>query len=173
MKWLLIIAVIKLALFVFFAIQFKLYAKEGLVTSNIVVEQADSQSYYNPSETFVQTGDYPGMCRMPGLTPIFSIYSFCFGKQAALVGVVITQWLFSVLSVLLLAIVASRLIAHKRAFPVVALLYALSSFVSIWDHTILSDSFSASFLIIALYFLTEFVIRNHWKYLLLAGFWLT
>jgi hypothetical protein len=77
------------------------------------------------------------------------------------------------LSTFLLAIAASRIIPHKLAFPAVALIYSLSSFVSIWDHTLLSDSFATSFLIISFYLLTEFTLRNQMRYLLMAGFWLT
>jgi Dolichyl-phosphate-mannose-protein mannosyltransferase len=173
LKWLLIIFAIKSLLFVYFAMQFYEYARKGLVTSWIVVEQADTISYYNPAFMFVEDGEYAGMCRMPGLVPIYAIYAFPFGKEIALICVIVTQVLFSVLSTFLLAIIAARIIPHRLAFPLTALLYACSSFVSIWDHTLLSDSFATSFLIISFYFLIEFVSGKHWRYLLYAGFWLT
>jgi hypothetical protein len=173
LKWLLVIAVIKAVLFTFFAHQFLHYAKAGLVTSSIVVEQADSRSYYAPAKSFVEGGEYEGICRMPGLLPQYALFAWTMGHQPALVAVVVFQFLCSVFSVLFLAIIASRLIPHRRAFEVTALAYALSSFVSVWDHTLLSDSFATSALIISCFFLTEYCTKRRAIYLLLSGFWLT
>lgn len=168
-----IIFAIKSLIFVFFANQFYHYAKDGLVKSWIVVEQADSISYYNPAQLFVEEGTYAGICRMPGLLPQYALFAWPWGHQTSLVLVIVFQFLFSVLSTFLLAMVASRIIPHRWSFSVIALVYAMSSFVSIWDHTMLSDSFAASSMICAIYFLSEYSVKSQWKYLLLAGFWLT
>jgi hypothetical protein len=172
-RWLMVIFAIKALLFVYFAHEFYHFAKAGLVKSWIVVEQADSISYYNPAQLFVEQGWYAGICRMPGLLPQYALFAWPLGHHSALVAIIVFQFLFSVLSVFLLAIVASRMFSHRWAFPLTAIFYACSSFVSIWDHTLLSDSFAASSLIISIYFLSEYAVKKHWKYLVLAGFWLT
>jgi hypothetical protein len=173
LKWLLIVFVIKSALFLFLAHEFYHYAKSGLVKSWIVVEQADSISYYNPAQLFVEQGWYAGICRMPGLLPQYALFAWPFGHQSALMLIILLQFVFSVISTVLLAIVASRIIPHKMAFPATALTYAASSFVSVWDHTMLSDSFAASSMIFALYYLSEYCTKDRIRYLVLAGCWLT
>ncbi len=172
-KWLLIILGVKLMMFVYFTVQFNRHARESQIHSVIAVAMGDTRNYYEPAEIFAHQGFYPSMCRMPGLLPVYVPFSFLFGQETAFVCVVVVQFLLSVLSVLLLAIIATRIFPYKYVFEGTALLYALSSFVSIWDHTLMSDSLATSSLIFSVYSLTSFIKEGKRKQLLLAGVWFT
>ena len=172
LKWLLIILSVKLVMFAYFTVQFNRHARESQIHHVIAVAMGDTRNYYEPAEIFAHQGYYPSMCRMPGLLPVFVPFSWMFGQEPAFVCVVIIQFFLSVLSVLLLAIVAARIFPYKYVFEVTAVMYTLSSFVSIWDHTLMSDSLAVSTLIFSVYSLTGFLKEGKMKYLLLAGLWL-
>ncbi len=171
-KWFLVIFTIKAILFTYFTFQFHAYAREKQIHSGIAIAMGDTRNYYVPAEEFTQHGDYNSSCRMPGLLPFYVPVSFFFGQEAAYVGVIIFQFFLSVLSVLLLAIIAARIFPYRHVFEATALLYALSTFVSIWDHTLMSDSFSTSFLIFSVYCLVKYPDKKSNKLLILAGVWL-
>jgi hypothetical protein len=172
-KWLLIILAIKLVFFLYWAIHYDLYSKAGLVKNHIAVELADTDTYYNPIDTWVNTGEYPTMCRMPGLAPLYAPFYMLFGKQVAYIAVIVLQFVFSVISVYFLSIVASRISKWKYAFHATAITFSASAFVSVWDHVLLSDSFSVSFLLFSLYHFTSYFTQQKKISLFYAGFWLT
>ncbi|MBX7051049.1 MAG: glycosyltransferase family 39 protein [Flavobacteriales bacterium] len=172
-KWLLIILAIKLMFFIYWAVHYDLYSKAGLVKNHLAVELADTDTYYNPIDTWVKQGVYPNMCRMPGLAPVYAPFYILFGKQVAYIAVIVFQFLFSTLAAYCLAIVASRMCRWRFAFQTTAVLSAMSAFVSVWDHVLLSDSLSVSFLIFSLYHFTGYFTLGKPRSLLYAGFWLT
>ncbi len=171
-KWFMIILAIKTILFTYFTFQFHTYAREKQIHSGIAIAMGDTRNYYVPAEEFTQHGNYNSACRMPGLLPFYVPVSFLFGQEAAYVGIIIFQFFLSVLSVLLLAIVAARIFPYRFVFEATALMYAFSTFVSIWDHTLMSDSFSTSFLIFSVYCLVKYSDKKANKLLILAGVWL-
>jgi hypothetical protein len=171
-KWLLIVLTIKGVLFTYFTFQFHAYAREKQIHSGIAIAMGDTRNYYVPAEEFTRNGNYNSACRMPGLLPFYVPVSWLFGQEPAFVAIIIFQFFLSVLSVLLLAIIAARIFPQRYVFEITAIIYALSTFVSIWDHTLMSDSFSTSFLIFSAFSLSSFLQHKHFKHLLLAGIWL-
>jgi hypothetical protein len=98
---------------------------------------------------------YDSSCRLPGLAPIYSVARFFFPQENAILFIILLQLIVGAISVVALASIAFKLFKSKLAFQFVFFGYALSSFVSIWDHAALSDSFSISLLVFAFYFLVQ------------------
>lgn len=171
-RWTAIVLFIKAVLFAYFFTQFRAYTDESWIVSEVAVKTGDTFGYIDPAEDFVQGNGYTSFCRMPGFLPVYAPLSYIFGQSGAFVGVVVFQFFTSVLSVLLLASIAARWIRAEWTFGAVALLYSLSSFVSIWDHYLMSDSFSTSFMIFSLYLLIRFVDSGSWRALVWSGFFL-
>jgi hypothetical protein len=168
-KWILIILAIKLVLFGYFAINFQHHWDADRIYNGVAIGAGDTGTYYEPAQDILRGEGYSSICRMPGIVPIYVPLSAIFGVQMAYVIVVILQFLCSVLSVLLLAIIAARLFGSKRAFLFTAIAFSFSTFVSIWDHYLMSDSFSTSFIIFSLFYITQFSISQKLKHLMIAG----
>lgn len=171
-KWFVIILAVKLLLFSYFAIQFSSSVAPKRIHSGIAIVMGDTRNYYEPAEDFVKTGIYDSACRMPGLLPFYVPVSWLFGMECAYFTTVVLQFLLSILSVLLLAIIASRIFPRRYVFELTASVYAISTFVSIWDHALMADSFSVSLLIFSVYCLIRYFEKEKLSLLFLAGFWL-
>lgn len=172
LKWIGISFLIKGLMFVLFAVLFYQNWNPERIINYLFIESGDTSGYYPPVESFVNSGVYSSFCRMPGLLPIYGPLYFLFGEHMGKTLVILLQFITSTISVYLLAQIASNIFKTKKIFYVTFFLYAFSSFVSNWDHFGLSDSFSVSFLIFAIYFLVEFKISRNVKYLWLAGIFL-
>lgn len=169
LKWIGLAFMIKLSLFVFFAFNFLQNWPAKWVTNFIFITTGDTPGYYAPLESFAHGNGYDSFCRMPGLLPFYAPLRFFLSEGASKAGIIIFQFLFSVLSVFFLAQVARHILKSQRAFYFVFFVYAFSSFVSIWDHYGMSESFGTSFLIFSIYFLIKFRNTRYSQYLLLSG----
>ena len=118
-------------------------------------------------------GGYNSYCRMPGLLPIYAPLRLIFSEPWAKTLIIILQFLTGVLSVYILAKTAEMVFNNYRIFLITFFLYAFSSFVSIWDHYGLSDSFGVSFLIFSSYYLVKYKNCKNIKYLLFSGLFIT
>ncbi len=152
-KWLLLILVIKILLFCFFASNYKQNRKPEKIVGGIAVISGDTPSYFRPMEDFISGNGYTSICRMPGLLPAYSPLGYLFGKENGKVLLVILQLLTAVISVYLLSLLAYDIFGSTRAFLFTLIAYSLSTFVSVWDNNLLTDSFAASFAIIGFYLL--------------------
>jgi hypothetical protein len=103
-------------------------------------------------ESFIAGEGYSSACRMPGLLPIYSTLRLMLNRESAEVTLVIIQFLISVFAVYFLAKTAYLLKKSRELFIITFFTAALSSFISIWDQALLSDSLSVSFLIFSVYF---------------------
>ncbi|MFN6040061.1 MAG: glycosyltransferase family 39 protein [Bacteroidota bacterium] len=111
---------------------------------------------------------YSSACRMPGLLPIYSFFRLFFSVDITRILVIFAQFLCGIISVRCLALIARQLF-NSNIYSLVLIVYSLSSFVSIWDHYGLSDSFSVSFLIFSVYFLIKFIYSQVNLNLILSG----
>lgn len=170
--WLPVVFVIKAVLFAYFGGQFYGHWEPALLTKGIAVSTGDSPGYYNPAEHFVQGEGYDSACRMPALVPLYAPFSFLLGADNAKVAMVVLQFLLSVISVIALGRWAQFLWKKPYVFQGVVLLYSISSFVSIWDHYLMSDSFSTSFFIFSLYFLSRHFEKESYRFVFLSGLFL-
>ena len=172
-KWTLIALAIKLFMFGWFAFNVYHYWEAGKVHHVIAAIQGDTKTYYNPAEDFVQGQGYTSICRMPGILPIYAPISYFSGPPAAKISMIVIQFLCSVISVVLLGWIASVLFRNKKAMGLTIILYGVSTFVSIWDHFLMSDSLSISFLIFSIYFLIRYLQQGKLLTLLWSGLFIT
>lgn len=156
-------------MFSYFAFEFYHHRDASAMINGIAATTGDSPGYYNPAEAVAKGLGYNSTCRMPAFVPLYSPMSWILGEVNAKISMVFLQLIFSILSVIALGRWAQLLIQKPFVFQWTVVLYSLSSFVSIWDHYLMSDSFSTSFFIFSLYFLQKyFTDRKLWQ-LLLAG----
>ena len=173
LKWFFLALAIRSVVFVFFYFQFKQNWPSDLIHSSIVVFHNDSPGYYEPLEAMSIGLGYDSVCRMPGLAPIYALIRAVFSQENTILFIVFLQVIVGAMSVVALASAAYRLIGTKLAHGIVFWVYAISTFVSIWDHAALSDSFSISFLVFGFYFLVKLKEDYKWYYALLFGLFLT
>src|SRR5436190_18097032 len=168
-KWIIIAFIIKAGLFFFFALNFIQNWPHGWIINSIFITAGDTGGYYDPIESWVNGLGYNTFCRMPGLLPIYGPLYWLFGAVWGKTVVIILQLCASAVSVYLLAKTAARIFQSSKIFFVCFFLYSFSSFVSIWDHYGLSDSFSTSFLIISFYFFVSYFENAKAYALILSG----
>ncbi|MES2681000.1 MAG: glycosyltransferase family 39 protein [Bacteroidota bacterium] len=160
-------------LFALFAVNFIHNWPHHLITNSIFIASGDTTGYYTPIESFVNGTGYGSFCRMPGLLPIYGPLYFLFGNDWGKTLLIIVQFLVSAMSVYFLAKSALLIFKSKPVFYVTFFLYALSSFVSIWDHYGLSDSFSTSFLVFSFYFFVSYFTNARPASLVFSGIFIT
>lgn len=171
LKWIALALIIRLGLFLFFNHEFHLHWRQDML-HGIVVHHNDTDGYFTPLEAVVAGEGYNSPCRMPGLLPIYWPLRLVFSASNAQTVVIVLQLILGALSAFLLAKSAFVWTNSNKVFKTVFFLYAISSFVSIWDHAAISDSFSVNFLVVAIYFLSQFYINKSNRLVLVAGFFL-
>jgi len=170
-RWLglLFLAVIKLLMFTFFAVQFAQNTPPQWITSGIAISNGDTSGYYGPVESFVEGEGYNSMCRMPGLLPVYAPLYALLGKDNARAAIIILQLLIHILAAWFLARLAAWLTQSDWGYYLMLALYGLSTFVSVRDHQLLTDSFATSLLIICVFTFFRGLERQSARYLLFAG----
>jgi hypothetical protein len=170
-KWVSIALLIKSILFVFFAISFHENWPKNL-TDGLFNASGDTLLYYDAVESFSNGNGYNTFCRMPGLLPIYYPIRLFFEVSYTKSIIILLQFMMGVVSVYLLAKTAKLIFKNHNFFLITFYVYAFSSYVSIWDHYGLSDSFATSFLIFSSYFLTKYKLNASYNTLLLSGFFM-
>ncbi len=168
LNWFFLALAIRTVIFIFFNFEFQQNWPDELRDS-VAIFHNDSYGYYNPLESIYSGEGYVTACRMPGLVPVYCASRVFFSHPNAIIFIVLLQVIIGAISVVALAAAAYKLIASELAFKIVFFTYAISSFVTIWDHAAQSDSFSVSFMVFALYFLVKLKQKLHWKNALLFG----
>jgi hypothetical protein len=172
-KWFLLILSAKfLWLILFTVLRNPLWNPEFQVGS-IGLYGGDSQTYYYPVEQFIATGEYYGMCRMPGVMPVYYPLRLFLSVTHAQQAIVILQVVFDSLATLLLAIMALRIFKSRRAFQITILLSCATAFIALRNVYLLSDSLCISSLITAFYFLCVYLESSLKRHLIYAGLFLT
>jgi hypothetical protein len=123
-------------------------------------------------ESFISGEGYSSSCRMPGLLPIYASLRVLFSPETSEVLLVFIQFLASVIAVYLLAKSAYLLKKSQVLFVITFFVAAFSSFISIWDQALLSDSLSVSFLIYSFYFSLKYLEDGQNKNLFWSGVFL-
>ncbi len=171
----------KLLLFVFFAFEFsKNYPTEFKYNSLFIID-GETVSYYMPIESLAEGNGYsfkeqkvgsdeylyfPSTRRVPGIAVLYYPLLKLMSVNAARSVLILLQFLLSTVSVYLLGLIALYLFSSYSAFVITLILYSASSFVSIFDHYGISESFSISFLIYGMYFSVKAAkqrgLQNYW-----------
>ncbi|HTA82732.1 MAG TPA: hypothetical protein VK783_07365 [Bacteroidia bacterium] len=157
-------------LFFFLVIHFRQYAKFDGFWGEI---RSDSRDYLLPFDNFIKTGSYTPDYRMPGYGLLYLPLRLIFSKAVACNVIIIIQLLLSTVSVYILALCAKTIFKHQSIFYLTYYIYVFSSFSSLVDPVILTESISTSSLIFSVYFLTDFFNTNRSKQLILSGAFLT
>jgi hypothetical protein len=171
--WIAKALLIKLVLFAFFSWCFHKYWPTALNLNYFFNASGDTSGYYDPCESFVQGNGYNSYCRMPGLLPVYYLLRLFFDITWTKTIIIFLQLICSSVSVYLLACIARYTFNSGRIFRITFYLYAISSFVSIWDHVGYSDSFGISFLIYSIYFLLRYKEEQTLKWLFISGVFMT
>jgi len=138
-------------------------------------EATDTYSYFGPMENYKNNGSYYTPehedYRMPGYGIVYLILRMVLSIRATVTTIVFLQLLLSALSVYVLAQIAYMVFKRESIFVLTFFLYAVSTFVSLYDIALLTESFTASAFIFSVYYLLK--SDKDPKYLLLSGFFLT
>ncbi|MEN9347145.1 MAG: hypothetical protein RLZZ77_656 [Bacteroidota bacterium] len=138
-------------------------------------ESDDSFSYFEPVDHLINQGSYDGEVykdfRMPGYGLPYFLLRLFFSQTTSLNLLVVLQLLFSAITVYYFAALSRNLFKTERSFYWAFFLYCASTFVSIFDHVLLTETFCTGALIMSVYFFTKEKRNN--TALLLSGLWLT
>lgn len=143
--------------------------------NTFALESDDSISYFEPVDHLIEQGSYDGELfgdfRMPGYGLPYFLLRLLFSQTTALNLLVIFQLLFSAITVYFFAKTAQSFFKTERSFYSAFILYTLSTYVSIFDHVLLTEAFCTGALIMSTYFFTQ--EQRTPQNTVLSGLWLT
>ena len=171
-KWFWAVLCIKAAWLILFTILRNPGWHPNFSSGLLAIFGGDTLTYYYPVEQLIANGEYYGMCRMPGILPIYLPLRLLFSEVIAHQIIIILQLIFSSIATLLLAILSTRVFQTQRAFVICILLSCITTFISIRDIYLLSDSFCISSLITCIFFLSEYLSGKRKMMLIYAGIFL-
>jgi hypothetical protein len=173
--WITIALIIKSIFFVFKVSIEERPSPNTYFTQTFANEWGDTYSYIEPIESFISNGVYNGDVyvdyRMPGYVFPYYFLRVLFDVTTSLNILVILQLVAGAISVYLLAMLALNILNRKEAFLLVFSMYAINTFVSLFDSALMSESFCTSSLIFSVYFLLRDGNKN--VNLFYAGLFLT
>lgn len=111
----------------------------------------DSSSYMDPAEHWLAGQGYSPDYRMPGLAAPYVVLRMVLDQGLAMNVILIAQYLLGALSVVMLARIAYRATASMAVYHAVFIIYAVSTFVSLYDVLFLTESSATALPIIAFY----------------------
>lgn len=164
-----IVVIVKLLLAAYFLYLFNKNYDGSRLYHGLAVNWGDTNGYLNPIEYWLDQSVPLDACRMPGHLPLYAPLYSMLGREWASVGLIIIQFILSIVSVICLARLAFLILRTKFVYYSTLILYSISTFVSIWDLVLMADSFSISLLIISCYLFWAFLNDNKWKYLIYFG----
>jgi hypothetical protein len=142
-------------------------------TNIIGIEGGDTKTYISPIDNFIENGDYFDDHRMPGYGFFYYTFRLFLTKTLALNALLIFQLVVDAISVVLLAKISDFFSQNRVVFFLTFSAYCISTFVSIFDLYLLSETLCTSLLIISLYFLLKPNRKdNLWNYFF-SGLFLT
>jgi 4-amino-4-deoxy-L-arabinose transferase-like glycosyltransferase len=130
-KWFLFILAAKLLWLLLFTALRNPQWNPILSVGTIGLYGGDTQTYYYPLEQLIASGEYYGMCRMPGVLPIYLPLRMILSEVNAQQAIVVLQVIFDSISTLLLAILAARLFGNRKAFHATILLSCVTTFIAL------------------------------------------
>jgi hypothetical protein len=112
----------------------------------------DTYTYLEPAEHFIDNGKYDPDIRMPGFAFFYAPLYYLFSKPFALNLIILLQWIFSSISVWMLAKTAGRVFNSMKIFHLTYYLFLVSTYSNVYDDYLLSESFSVSLFVFTLYY---------------------
>jgi len=135
-------------------------------------ETPDTHSYFDPIDNLISDGHYSPDYRMPGVGGPYLMFRQFLSKTDSRDAMVVLQWLFSGISVYLLALTALRFTGSTTAAWTTYVFFLLSTYSSWYDSTMASDSLAPSVLIFHVFFFQMAMQRRSKWLLLIAGLFL-
>jgi hypothetical protein len=172
-KWIALALIIRAVFFVYFTFEFQQNWLPEYIHYGFVIDHNDTFGYYIPLEMMAEGNGYGSICRMPGLVPIYYPIRLILPEEPTKAAIVVLQFLTSAVAVWALAFAAFKFSGSNKLFRIVFFITAISTFISIWDHAAISDSFSISFLIFSIWGIAQFASTRSLKYALISGVFLT
>ena len=165
----LVLAIVKIFYFTLFIVDRNPRIIHSFVIQGIALKGGDTETYYSPLRSLIEEGTYSGMCRMPGLAPVYLPFRLVLSHEHTQVAIVFLQLIADIAVALLSSILCFRIFRSIPAFWFCVVLTALSPFVLVRANYLLSDSFCCSALILAAWFLYEFIQSRKISTLLICG----
>ncbi len=142
------------------------------------VISGDANDYIQPVENFITYGEHRTnnneySLRMPGYTPVLLFFRLFLNLDWALNFTLFFQVILSGLSCYVLGLITFKLFKSEKGFLLTFIIYTFSTYVSIWDTYLLTESFASSALIFSFYFLIVANERQSNVYFLLSGLLMT
>mgnify|MGYP001608688190 CR=1 FL=1 len=180
---LLTIFIVKISIFLFFTAEFNRNYPKQFISGSLFISLGETDTYYLPIENLAKGRGYgftrgggdgtkPDTLktrRVPGLVPIYLPLYSLFGKETARAILVILQLIADCLAVYCLAWIAGKIFNSPLAFVLTLALYAINTFVAVFDHIGMPESFCASFLIFSVFFLLKSINGNALRFLFISG----
>jgi len=132
----------------------------------------DTKSYLFPIENLLNGQGYSPDNRLPGYGIVYLPLAYLLTKGVACNMLIFLQFLMSSVSVYALALSTRNIFKNNNIFYIAFYLYAISSFSNCYDSILLTESFATSFLVFSVYYLSQYLIKDNRKYVLLSGFFL-
>jgi hypothetical protein len=167
--WLLLGIIAKSGLFLFSIFQHHTPGIEGFWGYT----GGDTSEYLSGTENLLKNGTYYPDFRMPGYAVLYLPLLFFFSKATACNLLIIIQMLLSGISVYILALTVKNLFKSNGLFYFVFYLYAISSYVNLFDADLFTESLTVSVLIFSFYFFVKYFDGHETKFLLFSGLLLT
>ena len=167
--WLGLALIVKTAFFIYLLKDKSTINEHYLET--FALDGGDSISYIEPIENLLANGEYFDDHRMPGYGWLYFLLRLFMPLSLALNATVILQLILSSLSVYVLALCSIRLFKHNYYFYTTFILYCISTYVSLFETSLLTESFCTSALIFSFFF----VLNEHKNkyFIFLSGLFLT
>ncbi len=133
----------------------------------------DTNDYITSINNFMATGSYSPDYRMPGYGLIYLPFALIFSKPMAYNFLILFQFTVAAFSVYPLALIAKYISKSSTIFYLTFYLYIISTFCSIFDSSLLTESFATAFLIFSVFFFLKGTQeRKKICYFLLSGIFL-
>ena len=131
-------------------------------TFGLAIEGGDTFSYFIPIENYLSGNEYGPPCRMPGFLPFyFLINLFTSSRTIIYCFIVIFQILLSSLAITFILDFLRPRIKVKPLMLIFLIVFALNTFIGIWDIILMADSFASSFIVLAVCLLIKYPQRYH------------
>ena len=139
----------------------------------IYATRGDSNSYIEPIENLISKGAYSPDFRMPGYGALYFLLRLLLSKANALNLLALAQLFLDALSVYFLALIVRDIFEREVLFYITFYTYLLSTYTSIFDIFILTESLAVSSLIFAVFCFVRGANKNNKALLFLSGCFLT
>jgi hypothetical protein len=175
-KYLIWIGIALLVKTAFFLLKADVASDLNKYYKSIAFDGGDATSYIEPMEHLIRNGEY-GIApydyqntlmiskfddfRMPGYGALYFILRLVFEQSTALNTMIIIQLLCSAISVYVLGLIAVKLFGKEIFFYVTYFINLISTYVSIFDGSLMTESLCTSSIIFSIYLMLKGGNKNY------------